>query len=115
MAQGWLTQLVHYLVPAIQAVGVFIVVWGVLEAIVGIVRRTVQRADSATPNVIGDVRLRMGSRMVLALEFFIAGDIIQTVIVPTWESLGILSGIVVIRTLIAYFLEYELRAGGHRD
>jgi uncharacterized membrane protein len=112
--QDWLTQIVIYVVPLIQAVGVLIVLWGVIEGIVGILRRSVQRMDSAAPSVIGDVRLRMGTRMVLALEFFIAGDIIQTVIVPTWESLSILAGIVVIRTLIAYFLEYELRAGGHK-
>lgn len=38
--------------------------------------------------------------MVLGLEFFLAGDIVQTIVVPTWNSLAILGGIVVIRTVI---------------
>jgi uncharacterized membrane protein len=44
----------------------------------------------------------MGEKMVLGLEFFLAGDIIQTIVVPAWETLGTLGGIVVIRTFIVY-------------
>jgi uncharacterized membrane protein len=45
----------------------------------------------------------MGEKMVLGLEFFLAGGIIQTIVVPTWKTLGTLGGIVVIRTVIVYF------------
>jgi len=53
----------------------------------------------------------MGEKLVLGLEFFLAGDIVQTIVVPTWESLAILGGIVVIRTVLVYFLNVELRQG----
>lgn len=55
------------------------------------------------------IRIRLGSYLVLALEFFIAGDIIKTIITPTWESLGILGAIVVIRTVLSYFLTKDLK------
>lgn len=45
---------------------------------------------------VSAVRLAMGEKMVLGLEFFLAGDIIQTIVVPTWDSLAILGGIVAI-------------------
>ncbi|MCX5701173.1 MAG: DUF1622 domain-containing protein [Candidatus Omnitrophica bacterium] len=51
----------------------------------------------------------MGSYLVLGLEFFIAGDIIKTVITPTWDSVGILGAIVVIRTVLSYFLTKDLK------
>ena len=70
---------------------------------------TVTKRD---PAVRGSSHIRhiVGDRMVLGLEFFIASDVIQTVVVPTWESLGMLAGIVAIRTVIVYFLEYEMRS-----
>jgi uncharacterized membrane protein len=55
------------------------------------------------------IRLKLGSYLVLALEFFIAGDIIKTIITPTWEGLGILGAIVVIRTILSYFLTKDLK------
>ena len=65
----------------------------------------------ATRNDLTVIRLAMGEKMVLGLEFFLAGDIVQTIVVPTWESLAILGGIVVIRTVLVFFLNMELRQG----
>lgn len=45
----------------------------------------------------------------MALEFFIAGDIIKTIITPTWQALGILGVIVIIRTILSYFLTKDLK------
>lgn len=60
------------------------------------------------------IRLAMGEKLVLGLEFFLAGDIVQTIVVPTWESLAILGGIVVIRTVLVYLLNIELKRGPNR-
>jgi uncharacterized membrane protein len=103
---------VAWVVPAIQAVGVVIVLWGVIEALLALARRAVQRLTATHPRKhLGAIRISIGRKMVLSLEFFIASDIIQTVVIPTWESLGMLGGIVAIRTVIAYFIEYEMRHG----
>jgi len=45
---------------------------------------------------------------LFALEFLIAADIIATVIHPKFEEIAILASIVVIRTMISYFLEKEI-------
>ena len=55
------------------------------------------------------IRITLGSYLVLGLEFFIAGDIIKTIITPTWETLGILGAIVMIRTILSYFLTKDLK------
>lgn len=60
---------------------------------------------------LGAIRLAMGEKIVLGLEFFLAGDIVQTIVVPSWNSLSILGGIVVIRTVIVYFMNLELNRG----
>ena len=50
----------------------------------------------------------IGEKMALGLDFFLAGDIIQTIVVPSKETLMVLGGIVVIRTVMAYFLAKEI-------
>jgi uncharacterized membrane protein len=46
----------------------------------------------------------------LALEFELAGDLVRTVIDPTWADLGQLAAIAVIRTFLNYFLDRDLEA-----
>lgn len=107
-----LVQWVSYIVPLIELLGIIVVLWGILEAIVKLTRgfwavlvREILRIE------LDPIRLIMGEKMVLGLEFFLAGDIIQTIVVPTWNSLAILGGIVVIRTVIVYFLNLEISRG----
>ena len=45
------------------------------------------------------------------LEFLIAADIIHTIVKPTLEELAILGSIVIIRTIISYFLGKEMGDG----
>ena len=55
------------------------------------------------------VRLTMARFLVLALEFQLAADILATSVAPTWQQLGRLGLIAVIRTFLAYFLEREMK------
>ena len=57
-----------------------------------------------------DTRLRLGRWLSLALEFELAADILRTAIAPSWDEIGKLAAIVVLRTLLNYFLEREIRS-----
>lgn len=61
------------------------------------------------------IRLGLGSSISLGLEFFLAGDIIRTIVTPNYYEIGILSILVVIRTVITYFLNKELASIRHMD
>lgn len=107
-----LVQWVGYVVPWIEALGILMVLWGILGAVSGLGLRVWSVLSGRTERMdLGAIRLAMGEKMVLGLEFFLAGDIVQTIVVPTWNSLAILGGIVVIRTVIVYFLNLELSRG----
>lgn len=55
-----------------------------------------------------EIRLRLARGILLGLEFLVAADIIRTVTVkPTFSSVGILAGIVAIRTFLSFALEVE--------
>jgi uncharacterized membrane protein len=61
------------------------------------------------------MRARLPRYLVLALELQLAADIVGTAISPTWEQLGKLAAIAVIRTFLNYFLVEELRETAERQ
>ena len=55
-----------------------------------------------------EVRLRLGRWLAVALEFELAADILRTAVAPTWNEIGQLAAIVVLRTVLNYFLQHEI-------
>lgn len=93
---------------SLNIIGALITIWGILVSLFGFLKKEIlQQAEAVQLNET--VRIKLGSYLVLALEFFIAGDIVKTIITPTWQSLGILGAIVVIRTILSYFLTKDLK------
>jgi uncharacterized membrane protein len=92
----------------LNIIGALITIWGILISLFDFLKKELlKRGDILKANEA--IRIKLGSYLVLALEFFIAGDIIKTIITPTWEGLGILGAIVVIRTILSYFLTKDLK------
>jgi uncharacterized membrane protein len=56
------------------------------------------------------VRIRLGSWFALGLEFQLGADILATTIAPTFEELGKLALLALIRTFLNYFLRQELES-----
>ncbi len=63
----------------------------------------------ATTAAKEDVRLQFGLWLSLAIEFELAADILKTTIAPSWDEIGKLAAIVVLRTVLNYFLQTEIR------
>lgn len=54
-------------------------------------------------------RANLGRGILLGLEFLVGADIVATVTAPlTWDSVGLLGAIIVIRTLLSFTLETEI-------
>ena len=56
------------------------------------------------------IRLQFGHSVTLGLEFMVAGDIVGSLVKPDYYNLGLLAIIVLIRTILSYFLNKELEA-----
>ncbi|WP_188968293.1 DUF1622 domain-containing protein [Deinococcus aerolatus] len=68
------------------------------------------RDAAANDEVKQNLRLQLGRWLAIALEFLLAADILLTAIAPTWEDIGKLGAIALIRTALNYFLEREIDA-----
>jgi uncharacterized membrane protein len=55
------------------------------------------------------VRRRLGRSILLGLEFLVAGDIVRSVVVsPSFQSVGVLAIIVLVRSFLSTTLEMEI-------
>jgi uncharacterized membrane protein len=59
--------------------------------------------------VYNKIRNEFTSKIVFGLEFLIAADILRTLISPTQQEIINLAVVVVIRTILGYFLQREAR------
>ena len=105
----FLVEIIAYIVPLTELLGAAVVTWGSVHGLLILVRRAWQAVNKQTPlTPLRDIRIAIGEKMSLGLDFFLAGDIIGTIVVPSKDTLMILGGIVVIRTVMAYFLAKEI-------
>jgi uncharacterized membrane protein len=95
---------------AIEAVAVLVIAFGAAEAVVRLLRRLVGPATVSGQRK--EIWLRLAVWLLLGLEFELAADVVRTVVAPTWDELGRLGAIAVIRTFLSYFLEKDLEKYG---
>jgi uncharacterized membrane protein len=89
-----------------EAAAVIVVTFGSLEAFLRLLWIGV--TPNATHGVRKSIWRRFGMWLLLGLEFELAADIIASVVSPTWQDIGELGAIAVIRTFLNYFLERDL-------
>lgn len=86
---------------------------GVLAMIVGFVIaaalsiRTLRRGEGGRAAYL-TLRSNLGASILLGLEVLVAGDLIRTLSTPTFEDVGILAVIVLIRTVLSMSLQIEI-------
>lgn len=100
-------QLIEAVGKAVDVAGVSVIVLGAVAATaVFAVRWSRLRRPS---DAYTAYRQTLGRAILLGLEFLVAADIIRTVaITPTFRGVGVLAGIVLIRTFLSFTLELEI-------
>jgi len=103
-------QLAGYGALSIEAVAGILVTYGAAEAVFRVLEHLLR---GMTP--IGwrqEIFVRFGAWLLLGLQFALAADIVRSLVAPTWDQLGHLAAIAVIRTFLNYFLEKDIREVG---
>ncbi|WP_223650188.1 DUF1622 domain-containing protein [Hymenobacter psoromatis] len=95
---------VQWLKLGVEVVGALIITLGIVVAGGLLVRALLTRrtADFTA------IRLTLARYLALALEFQLGADILSTAIAPSWEQIGKLGAIAVIRTALNFFLSKEM-------
>lgn len=104
-AEGLLIIAVQWLRLVVEATGAAVIALGIVVAVLLFLKAlsTVRTANFTA------VRLVLARYLALALEFQLGADILSTAVAPTWQQIGRLGAIAVIRTALNYFLSKEMR------
>ena len=102
-----LEHLLHEYLPVvihiIELIGIFIVVTGALKAfkdyLIGLFR----------DHNVSAIRHDLGTAMVTGLEFKMAAEILRTVIVRSKEEIVMLGAIIVLREILFYFINKDMK------
>ena len=87
----------------IETFGVFTIVAGIIwSTYLYVVRRREER-------YYDQYKIRIGRSLLLGLEVLVAADIVKTIAIElTFTSLGLLAGLVVVRTFLSWTLVLEI-------
>ena len=102
---------VRWLRLVVETIGAAVIGVGVLVALSSFARET---ARGATGRYLS-IRLTLARFLAVALEFQLAADILSTAIAPSWDQIGKLAAIAVIRTGLNFFLTREMETEARRE
>jgi len=95
--------IIYFFALILGIAGAALIIYGGLRAIVKVLMLEIKRG-SYTYN---QIRRELTDKIVFGLEFLIAADILTTITTPTQQELINLGVVVVIRTILGYFLSRE--------
>ncbi|MEG0993417.1 MAG: DUF1622 domain-containing protein [Bacteroidales bacterium] len=94
----------------ISGISIVIVVYGTIIGFIRFVRNEMNRIHHKFKQTdLRRIRVECGSYLLLGLEFLIASDILETVLHPDLQELALLGGIVIVRIVLSYFLNREIK------
>jgi uncharacterized membrane protein len=111
--EGFLGDVMRYTAGAAEIAAALVVAVGMVQALWIYIFRNVCTRCHMNQHVRG--RLRLGHALSLALELLIGADILKSALHPSWTELGQLAAIVVIRTVLNYFLLWDMKKISQED
>jgi uncharacterized membrane protein len=101
----YLDMLLFYIKEYIAALGVLVITLGAMRSLYQLIMLLFY--NTFTANYI---RLQFGNSVILGLEFMVGADIVGSMVQPDYYNLGLLAILVIIRTVLSYFLNLELNS-----
>lgn len=108
MLEDFAVHIAHDVTRIVELTGIAIISLGAFGTLLVFLYRSAY-GEIPQDEAVADFRSSLGRAILVGLEFLVAADIINTVAVqPTLISVGVLAGIVVIRTFLSFSLETEI-------
>jgi uncharacterized membrane protein len=93
---------------AIDFIGISILLFGFIKILFKYIRTEIKSILHTPIRLLQKIRCELGIYILLALDFLIASDIIQTITELSQEQLIELSVMILLRTAIGFFLGKEV-------
>ncbi|MGR3463328.1 DUF1622 domain-containing protein [Limimaricola sp.] len=105
---AWLVLGLEWVAAIIDLFAIALLLIGAVRFIFGVSRAETRRDDAARVQGTNRERIELGRYILAGLELFIVSDIIHTALSLALADLVFLGLLVIIRSLISFFLDREL-------
>jgi uncharacterized membrane protein len=112
-AETLVRNLAGYTALAVEGTAVLLIAYGAVETFLSLAARLLSRAAAAGWRK--GLFVRFGMWLLLGLQFALAADIVRSVISPSWNDIGQLAAIALIRTFLNHFLERDLEEASQTE
>ena len=92
-----------YTSHAVEILAAVIIGIALVKTLISYIRAFHQSAEGKEA-----LRVQFGSSVAVALELLLGADVLATAVAPSWDDIGKLAAIAVLRTSLNFFLEKEL-------
>jgi uncharacterized membrane protein len=90
---------------AVEILAAIIIGIAVIKTLIDYCRLLTPAGSKVTKEAI---RVRFGGSVAVSLELLLGADVLATAVAPSWDDIGKLAAIAVLRTALNYFLGKEL-------
>lgn len=104
-----ITEGLEWVAIAADGAGVSVILLGFVLAVVKFVPTVWKASGASAISQIQVIRCNLGTYLVFGLELMIVSDLLHSVVSRSLEDLYFLGAIVVLRTIIAFFLNKEIQ------
>ena len=106
---GWLLKILEWVSAIIELAAIALLILGAMRFIIGVTIAELRRSGPERVQKTNRERIELGRYILAGLELFIVADIIRTALSLAFSDLLFLGLLVVIRSIISYFLDRELK------
>lgn len=103
-----------YLAMGVEGAAALVIGLAALQAVIRALSTFLGRNNGRGGEFRDQIRFDLGRWLALGLEFELAADILRTAVAPTWNEIGQLAAIAVLRTLLNIFLQKEIDSSARR-
>ncbi len=89
--------------------GYVVIYWGILKSLYQFFQSELYKKQDVHSKSLDQIRLMLGKYLSFGLEIFIGRDIVATILSPTWQEIERLGAIVVIRIVMNFFLNRDIK------
>lgn len=95
-----------YISLALEIISALVIAVALIRLVFNSVQSFVKPVNGLTAV---EARIVFGSAVAVSLELLLGADVLATAVAPSWDDIGKLAAIAVLRTGLNFFLEKELK------
>ena len=108
-----LKNILQILVTILDWLSVLVIIYGVIMQFINfIISEFTAKDRSVAVEKVTMLKNFLGTYILFALEILIGADIIESILDPSIDHILSLAALVIIRTIISYFLNKEIKSEG---